>query len=406
MTMYYAALFLLLLPWTSAAPWPVVTTDHEYVTTGNYIVKFKDGSSISTMDSILGILSDEEKPLHIYNEVFRGFSGKLHNTTLYHLQGHPEIDFVEPDKLMKAFSVISQTNAQWGLGRISNRKPGGRVYKFDDSAGQGTCTYVIDTGVMANHRDFNGRARQLANFIPNEPNVDNNGHGTHVAGTVGGNTFGVAKKTTIIGVKVLAANNFGPTSGIVAGMDWVLRHAPTANCPRGVVVNLSLGGSYSGAMNTAADRLVSVGYFVAVAAGNARVDARGISPASARSVCTVGATEPDDTMAAYSNYGPLVNILAPGSRVVSAWRDGGAYEESGTSMATPHVAGIAAYMMSRRGKHPGGGTGLCSFMVQMSSKNAVRNVFGGTYNYLAYNGVDNETASDNWFTGEDLSSEL
>jgi subtilisin family serine protease len=339
---------------------------------------------------------------------------------------------VESDKLMQAFSVVSQQGAQWGLGRISNRKPGGHVYKFDGSAGQGTCTYVIDTGVMANHRDFTGRAYQLANFIPNEANVDNHGHGTHVAGTVGGYTFGVAKKTTIIGVKVLAANSFGPASGIVAGMDWVLQHARTANCPKGVVVNMSLGGSFSPAMNDAANRLVAAGYFVFVAAGNARVDARGISPASANSVCTVGATAPDDTMAPYSNYGPSVNILAPGSNVVSAWKNGGAvstlsyypdielvessegkktdhqlqYMESGTSMATPHVAGIAAYMLSRRGKPSGGGQALCAFMVQVSSKNAVRNVFGNTNNVLAYNGLETESALKSWSTGEDVAGEL
>ncbi|KAI8631373.1 alkaline serine protease P32 [Xylariaceae sp. FL1651] len=403
--MYISAALVALLPWVlAAAPRPIEPTAHESVISRNYIIKFKDDSSLSTLDSVLGMLSEEEKPQHIYSDVFRGFSGKLHNSTLYYLQEHQEIDFVEPDSMMEGFRLIAQSKAQWGLGRISNRQPRSSVYRYDESAGAGTCTYVIDTGIMASHRDFNGRAAQLVNFIQHEPNVDNNGHGTHVAGTVGGQTFGVAKKTKIFGIKVLAANNFGPTSGIVAGMDWVFQHARTADCPRGIVVNLSLGGSYSQAMNIAADRLANAGAFVAVAAGNARIDARGISPASARSVCTVGATNPDDSMASYSNYGPLVNILAPGTNVVSTWPNGEVRQLYGTSMASPHVAGIAASIMSSRGRPAGGGAALCSQLIYISSKNAIRGVFGGTPNLLAYNGVD--LSSTDWLTEEELGGEL
>jgi subtilisin family serine protease len=238
-------------------------------------------------------------------------------------------------------------------------------------------------------QEFEGRATWLANFADTN-NTDGAGHGTHVAGTVGSVTFGVAKQTKLFAVKVLDANGSGTNAGVIKGMDFVTDDAPTRNCS-GIVVNMSFGGATSSAVNQAAAAIVSAGYFLAVAAGNSGADASTSSPASEQSVCTVGATTSSDTFASYSNHGPLVDILAPGTSVESTWPGNLTEILSGTSMATPHITGLAAYLLGLGGSIPTDPVALCSYIASTALSGVISGVVNGTVNLLANNGASNVT---------------
>ncbi|KAG9203156.1 subtilisin-like serine protease [Epicoccum nigrum] len=285
---------------------------------------------------------------------------------------------------IRASSLVYQDPATWGISRISHREPGNFTYIFDDSAGEGTCAYVIDTGIFVAHPDFEGRAEHLVNFSTDESDEDDYGHGTHVAGTIASRTFGVAKKTQVYSVKVLDSTGRGSSSSIIAGIDFVARDAANRTCPRGAVVNISLGGRKDTAMDQAVAAAVASGVFIAVAAGNDGADARYFSPASEPSACTVGATAANDAMASWSNGGSFVDVLAPGVRITSLSIDGGTREDNGTSMATPHVTGLAAYLLSLQG---GGTQGLCERIAEMGTKGVVQNLTQGTVNTLINNGA-------------------
>lgn len=293
--------------------------------------------------------------------------------------------------MFRTDGYVTQNNAAWGLARISHNNPGYNNYIYDDSAGSGTCAYVVDSGIDVNHVEFGGRATMVASYIGN--NADTCGHGTHVAGTIGGTTYGVAKKTSLYGIKVLAYNANtgrceGPNDGIIRGLEYVATDAARRNCPKGVVVNMSLGGDYSQASNDAVAALVRKGFFVAVAAGNGDInqnpiDTRYVSPASEPLACTVAASDSSDRIASFSNYGSAVDIIGPGVGVVSARTGGGTVSMSGTSMATPHVAGLGAYMLSF-----GVGTnGLCQYLQKGALSNRISGVRSGTKNLLAQNGA-------------------
>jgi subtilisin family serine protease len=235
--------------------------------------------------------------------------------------------------------------ASWGLDRIDQRALplDGNVTRRQ--TGLGVTTYIIDTGVYAGHSEFIGRvATGFSAVSDGNGTEDCQGHGTHVAGTVAGSTYGVAPQATVVPVRVLDCSGSGSTAGVIAGIDWMIAHH-TAGTP--AVANLSLGGGYSPAMNAAVARAVADGIVMAVAAGNENADACGVSPASEASAVTVGATEASDARAYYSNYGSCVDIFAPGSSIVSAGTSSPTARRSlsGTSMATPHVAGAAALLL-------------------------------------------------------------
>jgi len=249
----------------------------------------------------------------------------------------------------KTQSCQQQTGATWGIVRTSttNYVPNG-PYIYPDQAGEGVRAYVIDTGILTTHRDFGTRASVGRNFIPNESDQDLNGHGTHVAGTVGGTTYGIAKRCLLIAVKVLDRNGSGSVVGVVDGINWVASQARGTNS----CANLSLGGSFSKASNDAVDALVTAGVLTAVAAGNSDGDACNYSPASAPLSTCVGATDVSDIRAYFSNWGKCVDIMGPGVSITSDYI--GATNDrtavlSGTSMASPHVCGVAAVY---RGKNP------------------------------------------------------
>ncbi|KAG6140295.1 Cuticle-degrading protease [Claviceps purpurea] len=365
---------------TRGQPAPLLAPQGLDIVADKYIVKFKDGIASLAVDETLGTL--QAKADFVYKHAFNGFAGNLTKDELKTLRDHTDVEYVEKDALMHINAFVTQPGAPWGLGRISHREKGNSNYRYDSSAGAGTCVYIIDTGIEASHPEFEGRATFLKSFVSGQ-DVDGNGHGTHCAGTIGSKTYGVAKKANLYGVKVLNDAGSGSRSAIIAGMDYVAQDSRTRACPKGRVVNMSLGGAYSAAVNNAAAALVRGGNFLAAAAGNKNRDAANTSPASEVTACTVGATDINDNRSTFSNYGPLVDIFAPGTDILSTWIGGTTRSISGTSMATPHIAGLAAYLYALEG--PSNPIALCQRMQFVSIKNVIRNLLAGTFNYLAYN---------------------
>ncbi|KAL6825142.1 subtilisin-like protein [Trichoderma camerunense] len=365
-----------------ATPAPLLTpTSKHGLVADQYIVKFKDGSSLQAVDETLTKIASDAH--HVYQHVFKGFAATLDQETLEVLRSHPDVEYIEQDAVVKINAYVSQTGAPWGLGRISHKARGSTTYVYDDSAGAGTCSYIIDTGVDATHPDFEGRATFLKTFVSGQ-NTDGNGHGTHVAGTIGSRSYGVAKKTSLYGVKVLDNSGSGTFANVIAGMDFVADDSQTRNCPNGSVANMSLGGGYTASVNAAAAALIDAGVFLAVAAGNDGADARNTSPASEPSVCTVGASTSADARASFSNYGTVVDIFAPGQDVLSTWPSGRTNTISGTSMATPHIVGLGAYLLALEG--PRAPEALCSRIQALSGRSLLSGIPSGTINAVAFNG--------------------
>ncbi|KAF3480420.1 serine proteinase [Arthroderma uncinatum] len=281
----------------------------------------------------------------------KGYSGVFDEDTINDIAKDPKVMFVEKDSIVSVHGQpVEQKNVEsWGLARISHGQPGANSYVYDSSAGEGMTVYSVDTGVDVNHEDFEGRAIWGSNQVNDGDNRDGSGHGTHTSGTMVGKKFGIAKKAKLVAVKVLGNDGSGPTSGIVAGINWSVEHARKNGGLDKAVMNMSLGGSSSSALNRAAAQAVQDGMFLAVAAGNDNTDANGSSPASEPTVCTVGSSAEDDSRSSFSNWGPDIDIFAPGSNIISAKPGGGSQSMSGTSMAAPHVAGLAAYIMALEG---------------------------------------------------------
>ncbi|KAK6540893.1 serine protease [Orbilia ellipsospora] len=281
-----------------------------------------------------------------------GYTAGLPGAVLQIVLTSPLISSVEQDVTMQA--SFTQTNATWGLDRISHRHftnqgAGHHNYSYNDNPdGSGVTVYVVDSGIYLEHSEFEGRATWGANFIDND-DTDKFGHGTHCAGTVGGKTYGVAKKVNLVAVKVLNAHGQGEYSGFIAALNWITDNAT----PNKSVVNMSLGGPHSAAVNAATQAVIDKGITVVAAAGNKAKPAGTISPASVTDAITVGAVNNKNLMAYFSNYGSVLDVFAPGVGVKSAWITGptSTRVEDGTSMACPHVAGLAAYVISNA---PGG----------------------------------------------------
>ncbi|KAH6691172.1 peptidase S8/S53 domain-containing protein [Leptodontidium sp. MPI-SDFR-AT-0119] len=287
-----------------------------------------------------------------------------------------------------AQSLVQQPSATWGLGRISHKLRGYFNYIYDTSACQNTRTYVLDTGILIGHSEFQGRAVWGANFIAGSPNTDEHGHGTHCAGTVAGANVGVCKKGTVVAVKVLSKTGSGTCAGIIAGMQWALNDAYARGMQKRSVFSMSLGGSYSSSVNAAVASVVGYGIPVVVAAGNSNLNAASFSPASAPSAITVGASDFWDYRASFSNWGPGLDVFAPGVTILSSWFTCNTcyYYLDGTSQATPHVAGLAAYLIAKEGLSTP--TAIVNRIVSLSTKNQVVNALTSP-NRIAYNGNGN-----------------
>ena len=276
----------------------------------------------------------------VYSAALTGFSAKMSAGQARRLAADPAVAYVEQDRVVTVQGT--QANPPWGLDRIDQRSlPLNASFTYPNTASN-VRAYIIDTGIRTTHTDFGGRASWGTNTVDRN-NTDCNGHGTHVAGTVGGNRYGVAKAVRLIAVKVLNCSGSGSTTGVVSGINWV-----TANAVKPAVANMSLGGGASSSIDNAVTNSVNSGVTYAVAAGNSSANACSYSPARAAAAITVGATTSSDARASYSNYGSCVDIFAPGSSILSAWRtsDTASNTISGTSMASPHVAGAAALVLS------------------------------------------------------------
>ncbi|BCJ57770.1 S8 family peptidase [Micromonospora endophytica] len=274
-----------------------------------------------------------------YSAALTGFAAKMTATQAARLAANPAVAYVEQDK---AVSIdATQSNPTWGLDRIDQRnRPLSNSYTYPNTASN-VRAYIIDTGIRITHNDFGGRATWGTNTIDTN-NTDCNGHGTHVAGTVGGTTYGVAKGVRLVAVKVLNCSGGGTTTSVVNGVNWV-----TANAVKPAVANMSLGGGASTAIDNAVANSVASGVSYAVAAGNSNANACNYSPARTSTAITVGATTSTDARSSFSNYGSCVHIFAPGSSISSAWNTSNTATNTinGTSMASPHVAGAAALVL-------------------------------------------------------------
>ena len=286
--------------------------------------------------------------LRVYSSAIKGFAARLSAPAAAALGSNPLVASVEPDQMMRA-DVTQSMDANgdpWGLDRIDQGAlPLSRTYTYT-STGAGVHAYIIDTGIWTLHPEFGGRANNVFDAY-GATGEDCNGHGTHVSGTIGAATYGVAKAVSLHGVRVLSCAGLGLNSDVIAGVDWV-----TANHVNPAVANMSLGGGKSPALDQAVTNLYNSGVFLAVAAGNDNVDACTESPSGAASVFTVAASTKTDAKASYSNWGTCVEAYAPGSAIVSTYLGGTTMSLSGTSMATPHVVGVAALYKATNGNQP------------------------------------------------------
>lgn len=369
----------LAVPSKRASPAPLLKPRNADVIEGKYIVKMRSSSGIEILEAHKNMVASKIDYTYNSNK-FTGFAASMTAEEVEALQNMPDVEYIEHDAIVKAYAT--QENADWGLARLSNTSPDSSTYTYDDSAGEGVCAYVVDTGIDVTHPEFEGRATFASNQVDDD-DTDGNGHGTHVAGTIGSKTYGVAKKVALYAVKVLGADGSGTNAGVIAGMDFVVSDAPSRDCPKGVVVNLSLGGGVSSSVNEAAANVVSAGNFMAVAAGNEAQDASNSSPASEPSVCTVGATDNTDTLSYFSNFGSLVDVLAPGSDIESTWPGGETNTISGTSMASPHVAGIGAYFLGLDASSVGD---LCEYIASQAQSGAISGVPSDTTDGIIQNG--------------------
>ena len=329
---------------------------------------------VSTPGSPLPLL----RQLHISaTRVFaHGFAARLDTAQVHELAGHPGV-LVERDQALSLMATTASTTS-WGLDRIDQRAlPLNGHYRYANSAST-VHAYVIDTGIATGHPDFDGRAHVAYDALGGD-GQDCNGHGTHVAGIVGGATFGVAKRVRLEAVRVMDCTGRSSTSNVLAGIEWVRTHAI-----KPAVANLSLGGSLSTVLDRAVDELADSGVVVVVAAGNSSADACQSSPAAAARVLTVAATDRADTRAPWSNVGSCVDVFAPGVSVTSDWPGGGTRVESGTSMAAPFVTGAAAIYVA---KHPSDSVATVNaWLTGHATSGVVKRDPSGTPNRLLYTG--------------------
>lgn len=311
---------------------------------GSYIVTLKGGTTAPS-DAGKGVAAKYRAEIrHTYSTVLNGYSVKVNSEQAKKLAGDPQVASVAQDSTM-SLAHTQKNPPSWGLDRIDqNKLPLDKSYTSPESAGQGVTTYVIDTGIRTTHQDFGGRAGSGWDFIDNDATAqDGNGHGTHVAATVAGENHGVAKKSDVVGVRVLDNAGSGTTAQVIAGIDWV-----TKNAQKPAVANLSLGGTANTQLDAAVRNSIASGVTYTVAAGNDGLPAFLFSPARVQEAVTVGASDIKDAKASFSNWGAGLDLFAPGVDITSAWNtsDSAKNTISGTSMASPHVAGAAALYLA------------------------------------------------------------
>jgi len=326
------------------------------VITGQYIVVLN--GSLTTDQILMHVSSIEAETIIDVYQIgdFKAYSAQMSESVMQILRENDQVLFIEADQVMSASApCATQRNAEWNLDRICERDPIlDGFYYYTNTGGRGVDAYIIDTGILTTHRDFQTRATWGISYV-NEgtnTNVDCNGHGTHVAGTVAGVEYGVAKLANLIAVKVLSCSGSGTNAGVISGVEWTVSNSKKSSNP--AVANMSLGGGFSQALNNAVSAAIAQGVTFALAAGNDNGNACNTSPASTPEAITVGSTavqdvsgRQTDVRSSFSNYGTCVDIFAPGSLIKSDWigSNDATRVISGTSMASPHVCGAAALFL-------------------------------------------------------------
>ena len=416
-----------------------------------YIVVFKDGTRQEDLDFHANLLIrhyNEEQMSEFkffqfeeFGSDIYGYGAYLPSEILYTVLTDPAVDYVEPDYPMYAMDtdfdkrmirdlqyqydenvefeddegedVETQKNAPWGISRASSRKWSEEetnfFYRKDD--GKDVFAYVIDTGIYVKHKEFEGRAKWGESFVDSSHRAsDENGHGTHCAGTIASKTYGICKSCQLIAVKVLDGQGRGSTSGVLAGMEWVTKdHVRRRNENNGKqvksVVNMSLGGGKSETINRMVNAAVEAGVNFVVAAGNSADDACYYSPASADGAITVGATDISDNMARFSNSGKCVDIFAPGVDIKSTWNNQGSTNIiSGTSMASPHVCGAVGALLSRPENVDITPKKMLELVQKIATKDVLTSIPDNSDNLLLFtdpNGKGSEDEEDDEFTIQD-----
>jgi len=381
---------------------PILSSSNAEAIPNSYIIKFKkhvtDNSATAHQNWIQEIHTSRETERAdlkkrgqsaLVDDVFRGlkhtykigqdfvgYAGHFDDEVIEQVRRHPDVEYIERDSIVHTMRVTTQDKcdgetekgAPWGLARISHRDTLSfstfNKYLFAAEGGEGVDAYVIDTGVNIKHLEFEGRAKWGKTIPKGAKDFDGNGHGTHCAGTIGSRKYGVAKGANIIAVKVLGDNGSGSMSDVISGILWAAEEASAKDAAaakelaatgktkhKGSVANMSLGGGKSQTTDDAVNAAVDAGLHFAGAAGNDNKDACNYSPAAAEKAVTVGASTLSDTKAYFSNDGPCVDVFAPGLNILSTWSPGNSSSNtiSGTSMASPHVCGLLAYLLSIHG---------------------------------------------------------
>ncbi|KDN67565.1 putative subtilase [Colletotrichum sublineola] len=395
-----------LLPAVLAAPAALNRRDEPAAVPGKYIITLKEDAAANVESHLSWVADVHKRSLGKRNtagvenkfniSTWNAYSGEFDDDTIEAIKASPEVAVVEPDYYMYLSdlemderALTTQTGAPWGLGSISHKTSGSTQYVYDTSAGANTYAYVVDSGVIATHTQFGGRVT-LGFSAYSGAHTDTLGHGTHVAGTIGGSTYGVAKQTNIISVKVFQGAT-GTTSAILSGFDWAVNDIVSKGRAGRSVINMSLGGPSSTTWATAVDAAYSQGVLSVVAAGNGDSLGRPLpvsqtSPANVANALTVAAIDSSWRPASFTNYGAGVDVFAPGVSILSSWIGGNSATNtiSGTSMACPHVAGLALYLQALEGLSTP--AAVTNRIKALATSGRITGTLSGSPNLVVYNG--------------------
>lgn len=355
------------------------------LTLGRYIVTLRDSvadpAAVAREHS--GLLG--ARVSHVYQHALKGYAATLPQALLARLLSDARVVRVEPDAI--AYASATQTGATWGIDRVDQRNlPLSGTFSYNNT-GTGVKIYVVDTGIRVTHQQFGGRATYGHDAVDGSlPANDCNGHGTHVAGTAGGSTYGIAKAASLVAVRVLDCNGSGPISGVIAGLNWVIGNHQAG---QPAVANMSLGTGANSSLDTAVRNTIADGVSVAVAAGNGNFlgfaqNACNYSPARVAEAMTISATGQNDAKVSWANVGSCVDWFAPGSGITSAWHssDTATRSVSGTSMSSPHTAGVAAlYLQGNPSASP---ASVRTALFNLTTKNVVTGASSTPNKHLLY----------------------